>query len=78
MNCLVECITYQNKVLISEGNIRDQAWEKTKEKREKKSALENTSNYFSNMCSITLRSVLSGTVIEYVPGLLMANRDFFL
>lgn len=75
MNCLAECPTHQNKVLISEGNIRDQAWKKIK-KKEKKAALENASNYFSNICSIALRSVLSGAVTEYVPGLLMTNRDF--
>lgn len=36
MNCLVKCPTHQNKVLISEDNIRDQAWEKTKKKKGKK------------------------------------------
>lgn len=58
MNCLVECPAHQNKVLISEGNIRDQAWGKKKEKNQKKAALENTSNYFSNTSTIALRNVL--------------------
>lgn len=35
MNCLAECPTHQNKVLISEGNIRDQAWKKKKKKKRK-------------------------------------------
>lgn len=37
MNCLVECPAHQNKVLISEGNIRDQAWGKKKRKKPKES-----------------------------------------
>lgn len=70
MNCLVECPTHRNKVLISEGNIRDQAWGK---KKKKKLLWEI---HFSNIYSITLRSVLSERDTEYVPGLLMTNRDF--
>lgn len=44
--------------------------------KKKQAALENTSNYFFSISSIALRSVLSGTATEYVPGLLMTNRGF--
>lgn len=36
INCLVECPTHQNKVLISEGNIREQAWGKKKRKKKER------------------------------------------
>lgn len=37
MNCLVECPTHQNTVLISEGNIRDYALKKKEKKKIKES-----------------------------------------
>lgn len=39
MNCLVECPTHQNTVLISEGNIRDYALKKKKKKKKDKRKL---------------------------------------